>query len=208
MKLTSITNPSGEQTLVTTRDLVRQLRLEHPRITQIDLARRIGVTRERVRQILKRLGLQAVVPPPPVPWTCAGCKTTFQLSPHSRQHQTKRKYCDTHCRTLALWGIYPCEICGIDQAVRHKDYQHRKSINRTFTCSMTCRSKSNKEQSTALWKLHREHVGPREARSSVLAVPEEIRRQHGFNQPSYRQDIRVEKRASQLLEKLITEGGN
>jgi predicted ArsR family transcriptional regulator len=52
----------------TTRDQVRALREQNPEMSAVDIARELGVTKERVRQLLVALGLPTVIrgyyPPP------------------------------------------------------------------------------------------------------------------------------------------------
>ena len=171
----------------TARERVRKLRAQNPYITQSELARQIGVTRERVRQLLIKLGLPGVVPLPPVYQTCLECKKQFLPGKRGNPlYRSRLLYCDQHCRTLAIWGLYPCEICGTDVAMRHKEYQHRKKVNRTFTCSYSCRGATIKTQNTTLWRLHKEHIGARALRSSTAAVPIKFRKQYGLEKPPYR----------------------
>ena len=161
-----------------TTERVLLIRKNAPYATQSDIAKLLGVTRERIRQILKKHGLPPVVKRPPKYHQCLYCGANILTKFYRRQ------YCDEHCRTLHLWGIYPCDVCGKDIAMRHKEYQHRRRRFRSFTCSYTCRTVVIRDANKTLWELHRKYVGLRHLNSSTLAIPLEIRQAHGFGQPS------------------------
>ena len=94
-----------------TTERVLLIRKNAPYATQSDIAKLLGVTRERIRQILKKHGLPPVVKRPPKYHQCLYCGANILTKFYRRQ------YCDEHCRTLHLWGIYPCDVCGKDIAM-------------------------------------------------------------------------------------------
>ena len=168
---------------LTNRQKVVQLRREHPSISQAEIARRLGtVTRERVRQILLTEGLPAVVKPPPIMNTCRHCEKEFVVKPYLSKSKI---FCDKHCQTLYSWGLYPCDVCGDDVAIRHAEYKIRRTRNRTFTCGHACRATSIGAQSATLWKLHRQHIGTRELNSTTRDIPLELRKEYGLGKPTY-----------------------
>lgn len=56
-------------------DTIYRLRRENPNWPAAEIARHVGCSRERVRQLLNRTGLptKAMLPPPPDYGCCAGC---------------------------------------------------------------------------------------------------------------------------------------
>ena len=65
------------------RKLVVEIREESPNIPAIEISRRLGITRERVRQILKKEGLETRVPPIRRKYSCVKCEVEFIKTPNS-----------------------------------------------------------------------------------------------------------------------------
>jgi len=94
---------SGGGMMTTTREQVVEMRRVDPKARQIDMAAEIGVSRERVRQILLDEGLRGAYPVPPSPKSyCDVCGVAFRNS--------KNVTCRP-CRTARSYVTVPCGYC-------------------------------------------------------------------------------------------------
>ena len=160
--------------------IITNLRAENPFISQAAIGRYLGVSRERARQILNSLGLTPVILPKTL--QCAECGKDFAFQ---ARYPSRHKYCSRPCLFASYRGLYPCDICGTQVYIRHKQYEAQRQRNRTFSCGMECRGESIRHQNSLLWELHREYVGPRTLHSKARGVPYAAREARGLGKPSW-----------------------
>ena len=120
--------------MLTSRQQIIQLRLENPRIRAIKLAELVGITRERVRQILKKEGLTTKfeedypVRPPTFCLTCGNVTPT-----------RGRKYCSKECYVRKR-VVISCAECG--KRMEFRPSEHRARLRQTTSgklfCSRSC----------------------------------------------------------------------
>ena len=118
---------------------ILELREQHPKISNAEIARKLGISRQAVWQHVKHLGLSGENRGP-VGW-CKECNAPLSLR--------KRKFCSQECRAAYTYSNIPCDICGTIFKRRTKELmwrmQHPWSSNgkvqQFFTCSTECRNK-------------------------------------------------------------------
>ena len=116
-------------------ETVRKLREEDPEISQASMARKIGVSRERVRQILVKLELPAIGKVKR-PHYCDSCS-----KPIWKGRFYQRKYCDNICKRAAHCVTIKCAGCLKLFPMRISDWNRTvRDQHRTISCSMKCRS--------------------------------------------------------------------
>ncbi len=105
------------------------LRNENPTMSAAEIARQLGISRERVRQILKKNELTTDVRIFQEPNHCVYCKIVIK---------NNKKYCSKECRHLNYLITYTCDYCGAQKTVKKSQYtaSRRKSIHQF--CSHTC----------------------------------------------------------------------
>jgi len=103
---------------------VQQMRQNNPNIKAIDMAREIGVTRERVRQVLKSLELSTNFRRK---WFCRDCGKRVA------RYATRCKACYIESR----YTFYTCEECGATKRIYIADL---KRLHPRF-CSQKCQGK-------------------------------------------------------------------
>ncbi len=102
-----------------TRAKVWRLRLENPRLPAVEIARSVGVSRERIRQILLALHMPTRIEAEPVKW-CRMCGIPI--------HKLKT-FCSRECRSQAHTIAVTCYGCGIVFVLRRAIYRVRKGRN-------------------------------------------------------------------------------
>ena len=111
-----------------TSEKVEGLRKTDPRITQAEMARRIGVSKERVRQILRKKGMAAV--PDPLTATCQHC---------GKKIHPNRSFCNQECRSTHSHTALICSECGRSYTIRRNVLNSRKKRGtRHNFCSRRC----------------------------------------------------------------------
>jgi hypothetical protein len=92
-------------------DIIVYLRQAHPCYTLKDMGNKVGVTRERARQICKRnhLPTKAIIKPPQL-YKCLNCD----------KETTNKKFCSIHCSIEYNNPLVECEGC-------HKLFRRKKS---------------------------------------------------------------------------------
>ena len=118
----------------TRADVVR-LRKTYPDYTLQRIGETVGVSRERVRQILKAEGLSTKAfrvskYPPKV------CKYCYKFT------ENQRSYCNTECRTKAHWVKYNCHYCGDEHSMWKAYWKRQSKKYKNHYCSTSCASKS------------------------------------------------------------------
>ena len=124
----------NEHATKTNRDKVFELREMDPRLPAVRIAERLSITRERVRQILKEMGL-----PTHIPKYYGACERCGEDIP-----QNRRIYCSAHCRYEAIRTTFKCTFCGNSKTVRRSAYdaQLRRGYKYMY-CSVQCRNRGN-----------------------------------------------------------------
>jgi|TARA_Y100000310_G_scaffold162986_1_gene162918 hypothetical protein len=111
------------------REMVLRLRTINPEMKASHIAKEIGVTRERVRQILNMLGLPTRVGLLPVEY-CLQC---------GKPRNRNRLFCSRACAWESKYIYLKCMGCGNDFKRREKLHAHnlRKGSSYVF-CSKSC----------------------------------------------------------------------
>ena len=136
LQVNSSKTPGSEPS---TRDKVLILREKDPNITAVEMSKIIGVTRERIRQILSKAGLEIDVRPRLMDektkdHKCKYCGT--------RLWDLKRQFCSQECffaDSRGNWLEFPCCNCGKTVSIRESMQRVRVSrgSKRVF-CSRDC----------------------------------------------------------------------
>lgn len=138
------------------RERIIELRRLHPEMTLESIGNDVGVSKERVRQVLVQENLPTVSKgrsstkiKNPLP--CAECGTL------DKQFITKHSlYCSTTCITKArdkYWirfhnenpdrrTTYQCEYCGLEKTMRTGLYQRQVNTFKNIYCSHSCSLKA------------------------------------------------------------------
>jgi len=110
---------------------VCKLRRENPYLSAAEIARTVGRSRERVRQILIAAGF----PTSPILDSRYRCKVCGKL----RKRPLKRGFCIS-CSPFPRWITFSCPVCGKNFSRRyvHIKYQMTKRGYKNFFCSHAC----------------------------------------------------------------------
>lgn len=113
-----------------TAERVWAIREENPRALAIDISKEVGVSRERIRQILIDLGLPTKFRKEPTNW-CALC---VQPIPDTRL------YCNRRCQERAHRVEVVCAGCGVQFSLRLSVYHVRQGRNKPgrLWCTKLC----------------------------------------------------------------------
>lgn len=139
---------------MTSRDRLLALMQEHPNATLRELGDMLGVSYQRVEQLLKALGIppKSRSHPKPRTWiACAGCKTWFLVPPGKLP-----TYCSVRCSSRATAAakrkpdvVLTCAECGTEFTRRHRHESMRSwrvanvyKSNRRF-CTSLCANRYN-----------------------------------------------------------------
>jgi hypothetical protein len=122
----------------TKRIAIVAYRRQNPYATQTEIGQAIGLSRERVRQLLKKMGLPAVVKDPAkIPnYFCDSCG---ELIYAERQARSKYKFCNRECYHASRVLTIECFVCGELFLMQLSQWIARVRRNNTLTCSMACR---------------------------------------------------------------------
>ena len=114
----------------TTKEKVLALRAGNPLIPAADIARHIGVSRERVRQLLVILGLPTRVLFVPTFHLCGVCGAPSR----------NPSFCSRKCQSWSTWVIFKCAVCGRGRRRRGSEVRARISKSRSgnLYCSRKC----------------------------------------------------------------------
>ena len=122
---------------MTTSSQIAELRAENPGISNAEIARRLGVSRQAVWTNAKRHGLRGDNRSPSK-W-CLHCDTPLS--------ESRRTFCSTQCRSEYAKVELQCDVCNKTFTRRTKELlwrtQHSQPTNHKtqqyFTCSVACR---------------------------------------------------------------------
>jgi len=108
-----------------------ELRAKQPHLKDAEIARRLGLSRERVRQFKEKFYLARVIPEKPK----HPCKQCGQLL--DTRHQI---FCSRHCLSLSHRTELECTSCGrlfyrMKSAIRRDE---KRSPNKLLFCSKQC----------------------------------------------------------------------
>ena len=120
----------------TRRNQIVQMKTDNPNMTLERIGREVGVSRERVRQVLSKEGIKTSKDNP----TCADCGVILRpsvIKPYT-DPKTNKRYCKS-CRNNMVYGIYECHTCG--KEVKRRKKQIRKSKQKHVFCDKTCLGK-------------------------------------------------------------------
>ena len=106
---------------------VIQYRKKFPEMRTAEIAKVVGLTRERVRQILRDEGLSTRISPKAQRY-CSQCK-----NPVSGSTVTCRK-----CIRENAWVIVPCSTCGADKEVRKSTHRYRQKEESHYSGKYYC----------------------------------------------------------------------
>jgi len=129
------------QTKGRTYHAVAGLRASDPTMPAAEMARRLGVSRERVRQILGKLGLPANFWPQPALCFCG------KERPHYPSNSHRKPYCSDECKERAaterkgkLYVTLVCNWCGSPCPPLLRTYIEwkRRRGQRLFFCDRRC----------------------------------------------------------------------
>ncbi|MAH51114.1 hypothetical protein CMI37_35180 [Candidatus Pacearchaeota archaeon] len=113
------------------RKLVVEIREESPNIPAIEISRRLGITRERVRQILKKEGLETRVPPIRRKYSCVKCEVEFIKTPNSSYKHCESCLENFHINNQNRIIEFSCQNCG---NLRRQARSQYILANRHFCC--------------------------------------------------------------------------
>ena len=114
---------------------VLDIRKKDPLRKAIDIAWEIGISRERVRQLLNELGLPTNLKNPKKIYLCRGCGRSILYT------QRRTMLCAI-CKTKSNYQLVTCEVCGkqfprrncVVTATKKRGYEH-------VFCSYSCKGK-------------------------------------------------------------------
>lgn len=115
----------------TTQDVILYIRNVHPTISTINLSVLLGVSRQRINQILKKNNLPTNTRTLNL---CAYCSTPCRKP---------LKYCSSTCRSEAKRLDFTCEECGIvfQRTVTYANARAKRGYKHTW-CSKHCQGKT------------------------------------------------------------------
>ena len=121
-----------------TKERVKAIREGNPKALAINIAREVGVSRERVRQILVRLDLPTSFPREPTNWCC------FCVKPI----REGRLYCNQKCNERAHRAQVVCRACGAGFSLRLSAYHARSRRSKVdgLWCSRACWNNNHRHQ--------------------------------------------------------------
>ena len=115
--------------MITTKTQIMGFRLLFPEATATDISKVLGISKERVRQLLIKLELPTnfrKAHPPCL--NCGGILVRMQ-----------KKYCSKTCQRQATQIMLTCDHCPEIYFLTRSEYKIRCSRNKYFYCSNACR---------------------------------------------------------------------
>ena len=127
-------------TTTSNRATVVKLRKEQPNMTLQEMGGQIGISRERVRQILvsENLSTRSIKEVErrtfkPLP-RCESCNLPTKAY--------NRKYCSNNCRFPNGWTTFACYRCGKEITIETSQYKKRVKHYNHIHCSKSCSTKT------------------------------------------------------------------
>ena len=126
---------------VVNKQSVFTLREDHPDWTLDAIGKEVGVTRERVRQILKKKGMPTKSKR--IPKLCSVCGVRVEAS---------RKFCSPECRRKNSSITFQCSFCGVDVTWARSVYNAQKRRGyKNIHCSRECSIRH-------IWKIRHDEM--------------------------------------------------
>ncbi len=121
-----------------TAERVWAIREGNPRALAVNIAKEVGVSRERVRQILVRFDLPTRILKEPTNWCC------FCVKPIPKA----KLYCSRYCHERGHKVQVVCRACGVEFTLRLSVYhvRSRRSKAGGLWCSRACWSANHRHQ--------------------------------------------------------------
>jgi len=114
-----------------TRDRIIALRTNYPNLPAVRMAEFLEVSRERVRQILKREGLPTRIKPDY--GSCKVCGNALETG--------RKAYCSIACRSSDCRVTFRCDYCGHSKEILQSIYNAQKRRGYQYMyCSIRCRN--------------------------------------------------------------------
>ena len=114
-----------------TRDRIVALRTNYPNLPAVRMAEFLEVSRERVRQILKREGLPTRIKPDY--GSCKGCGNPLETG--------RKAYCSIACRSADCRVTFRCDYWGHSKEILQSIYNAQKRRGYQYMyCSIRCRN--------------------------------------------------------------------
>jgi len=116
------------------RRRIAKLRSENPNLSGADIARVVGVCRERVSYVLMVEGLATKVPPAPRPHRyCLNCGKELIKNTY---------FCNRDCRSAASRMTLVCDVCGSHFERTRGEIRKSRNIHSSHTfCSKRCQGR-------------------------------------------------------------------
>ena len=137
----SLMSSKDYQEWIPSRDKVKEIREQHPEWTLNEIGEELGISRERVRQILRSENLEtrsAKRVPKPMP-PCVRCGEPVPYR--------KRIYCSPNCQRPNGRTTLHCHYCNKPVEVMSSIAKSRNSRYKFFHCSRECRNNSRRGKS-------------------------------------------------------------
>ena len=119
-----------------------QLRLDNPTMTLEEMGQQVGLTRERIRQILKHNNVPTRAMNKSPQRKCTNCQKPLTNNQGHKMyvvpHSNAKSYCNIQCRQAELYDYYPCEFCNKLIWMLKTTYINHKARYTTFHCSHRC----------------------------------------------------------------------
>ena len=125
------------------KESIKEFRRVDPTRKAVSMAQELGITRERVRQILNDLSLPTSFYA--ISQTCLN-KECSNTVPKHRISQT----CSSEYATALRMGEFTCAFCGKIKKMRKSLIQTQKNRYKNLHCSRSCSSKG-------YWKTKKEY---------------------------------------------------
>ena len=131
--------------MLDTRTRVKEIRATNPCLSMLKIGKQVGISRERVRQILKSEKMRTKIPTKSKTYTCAVCGKKFSLSPSDIIRGCTGLCCSRQCRTKYCAITFICEVCGREFTCPQSEVlYHARNPNgpkRGRFCSKQCQGK-------------------------------------------------------------------
>lgn len=116
------------------REKILHLRQINPELRGSEIAAQLGVSRERIRQLLVELNLPTRIRSIEA---CQYCGKLFNT-----RRGKRKEYCSRTCRKAAIFTTITCSACGLEFKISSKLLQRRLRLKyKHFFCSRSCSRK-------------------------------------------------------------------